>query len=213
MNIKKTELIIVHPKNTKLDYCVKFKLSDKRSNPISTAKYLGIFLDQQLLWMKQFNWVNSKPNQTNGTLSKLWYNRILAILKIIYHSLFRSCLQYGAQLWGQENCANPNNIQKLQNRALRKITFKKLHDPVNPFYEDLKILKFKDLLHLENCLFVSQIEENQTPGKSFATLKHCGDNHSYQTRATTEIILDTPLYKANTWVFCTHSAKYHSIED
>ena len=84
---------------------------------------------------------------------------------------------------------------------------------LTPFYEDLKILKFKDLLHLENCLFVSQIEENQTPGKSFATLKHCGDNHNYQTRASTEIILDTPLYKANTWVFCTHSAKYHCIED
>ena len=47
---------------------------------------------------------------------------------------------------------NRNNIQKLQNRAFRKITFKKLHDPV----------KFKDLLPLQNCLFVSQIEENHT---------------------------------------------------
>ena len=41
LNIKKTELIIFHPKNTKLDYSVKFKLSDKRPNPISTVKYLG----------------------------------------------------------------------------------------------------------------------------------------------------------------------------
>ena len=153
MNIKKTQLIIFHPKNIKLDYCVKFKLSDKRPNPISTAKYLGIFSDEHLLWTKQVNWVNSKLNQTTGTLSKLWYNTSLPVLKIIYHSLFRSYLQYGAQLCRQENCANRNNIQKLQNRALRKITFKKLHDPVNPFFEDLKILKFKDLLHLQNCLF------------------------------------------------------------
>ena len=43
-----------------------------------------------------------------------------------------------------------------------KLPSGKLHDPVNPFYEDLKILKFKDLLHLQNCLLVSQIEENQT---------------------------------------------------
>ena len=82
-----------------------------------------------------------------------------------------------------------------------KLPSGKLHDPVNPFYEDLKILKFKDLLHLQNCLFVSQIEENQTLGKSFATLKDCGDNHNYQTRASTKRILDTPLYKTNTWVF------------
>ena len=131
---------------------------------ISAAKYLGIFLDEHLLWTKQVNWVNSKLNQTTGTLSKLWYNTSLPVLKIIYHSLFRSYLQYGTLLCGQENCANRNNIQKLQNRALRKITFKKLHDPVNPFYEGLKIKtsftfktvclhgKLKKIGHLENLL-------------------------------------------------------------
>ena len=86
----------------------------------------------------------------------------LPILKIVYHSLFGSHLQYGAQLWGQGNCVNQNNIQNLQNRALRKITFKKFHDPVNPLYKDLKILEFKGLLHLQNYLFVLQIEQNQT---------------------------------------------------
>ena len=181
LNVKKTESIIFHPKNTKIDYGVKFKLNGRRLTPISTVKYLGILLDEHLLWTKQVNWVNSKLNQTIGILSKLRYSTSLPVLKIVYHSLFGSHLQYGAQLWGQGNCVNQNNIQNLQNRALRKITFKKLHDPVNPFYEDLKILKFKDLLHLQNCLFVSQIEENQTLGKSFATLKHCGDNHNYQT--------------------------------
>ena len=30
LNIKKTELIIFHPKNTKLDYSVKFKLNGRR---------------------------------------------------------------------------------------------------------------------------------------------------------------------------------------
>ena len=158
LNVKKTELIIFHPKNTKIDYGVKFKLNGRRLTPISTVKYLGILLDEHLLWTKQVNWVNSKLNQTIGILSKLRYSTSLPVLKIVYHSLFGSHLQYGAQLWGQGNCVNQNNIQNLQNRALRKITFKKLHDPVNPFYEDLKILKFKDLLHLQNCLFVSQIE-------------------------------------------------------
>ena len=117
------------------------------------------------------------------------------------YSLLGSHLQYGTKLWGRGNCVNQNNIQNLQNRALRKITFKKFHDPVNPLYKDLKILKFKDLIHLQNCLFVLQIEQNQTLAKSFVTLKHCGDNHNYQTRASTKRILDTPLYKTNTWVF------------
>ena len=120
LNVKKTELTIFHPKKTKLDYNVKFKLNGKILNPISTVKYFGILLDEHLLLTKQVNWVKSKLNQTNGILR---YNMSLPILKIVCHSLFRSHLQYGAQLWGKGNCVNRNNIQKLQNRALRKITF------------------------------------------------------------------------------------------
>ena len=52
--------------------------------------------------------VNSKLNQTFGILSKLWYNKSLPILKIVYHSLFGSHLQYVDQLWGQGNCVNQN---------------------------------------------------------------------------------------------------------
>ena len=48
LNVKKTELIIFYPKNTKLDYSVKFKLNGKRPNPISTVKYLRILLDEYL---------------------------------------------------------------------------------------------------------------------------------------------------------------------
>ena len=102
-NVKKTELIIFHPKKTKLDYSVKFKLNGKILNPISTVKYFGILLDEHLLLTKQVNWVKSKLNQTNRILR---YNMSLPILKIVYHSLFGSHLQYGAQLWGKGNCVN-----------------------------------------------------------------------------------------------------------
>ena len=48
------------------------------------------------------------------------------------------------------------------------------------YNQDFKILKLDKLLHLQNCLFVSQTEQNQTIAKYFATLaKHCVDNHSY----------------------------------
>ena len=92
LNIKKTELIIFHPKNTKLDYGIKFKLNGRRLILISTVKYLRILLDENLSWMKQVNWVNSKLNQINGILSKLRHNTSLLILKIVYHSLFGSHL-------------------------------------------------------------------------------------------------------------------------
>ena len=117
------------------------------------------------------------PRLPQRILSKLRYNTSLNLLKIIYHFLFGSHLQHGTQLSGQRDCVNQNNIQKLQNWAFSKITFKNLHDLVNPLCKDLKVLKFKDLPHLLNCLFVLKIEQSQTLAKYFVTLKHFGDNH------------------------------------
>ena len=87
LNVKKTELIIFHPKNTKLDYGIKFKLNGRRLTPISTVKYLGIMFHEHLLWEKQVSWVKPrfKLNQTIGILSKLRYNTSLPILKIVYY--------------------------------------------------------------------------------------------------------------------------------
>ena len=123
-----------------------------------------------MLWNKQVHWVNSKLNQ------KIW---ILGILKVVYHSFFGSYLQYDFKIWGQGNRVNQNNIQTLQKRALKKNIFKKLHDSVYPLYKNLRILIFKNPHHLQNCLFVSQIEPNLKLAKSFVTFKHCGDNRKY----------------------------------
>ena len=73
--------------------------------------------------------VQVKLNHGIGILSKLRNNTNLKALKIVYHSLFTSYLQYGAQLWGQANKESQNKIQVIQNQALRKISFKKLHNP------------------------------------------------------------------------------------
>ena len=78
--------------------------------PIITVKHLGIFLDRYMLRTKQVNWVNSKPNQTTEIVSKLRYNTRLPILKIVYHYLFESHLQYCAKICGQGSRVNHINI-------------------------------------------------------------------------------------------------------
>ena len=99
--------------------------------------------------------VQVKLNRGIEVLRKLSHNENLKPLKIVYHSLFASYLQYGAQLWGQANKEGQNKIEVIQNQALRKISFKKLHDPTAQLYKDLKHLKFCDIVHLQNCLFMS----------------------------------------------------------
>ena len=179
LNVKKTELIIFRQKKKPLDHSVKFKLNGKRLFPTSSVKYLGVILDQHLYWNKQLAHVTTKLNQGIGILSKLRHYANLNILKIVYHSLAGSHLHYGAQLWGQTNTENINKIRVLQNRALREITFKMLHNPTNEIYKNPKILRFSDSVFIQNSLFMNQIEQNEKIAKSFSKLKYCCDNRNH----------------------------------
>ena len=112
---------------------------------------------------------------------------------MVYHSLFGSNLLYGALLWKQTNLANQNSIQILQNRAIRKICFEKPNEAVSGDLKKFGILKFHDLIKLQNCLFICQLEQDEQLAKTFPALKHFGDKHNYQTRSTNKRLLDTPL--------------------
>ena len=158
---------------------------------------------------------NKPPN--NETKQSHWYNKYtinntyLKTLKMTYHSLSSSHLMYGSQLWGHTNLTNQNKIQKLQNRSLRKNCYKTQQDSIRQYYKELLIFRFPDLLYLQNCFFMSQIETNQKLPNSFADLKHCSDSHNYQTKSKTKGLLDIPLF--NTQVYSTQSIKYNFIKD
>ena len=63
--------------------------------------------------------------------------------------------------YGDTNVTSPDEMQKLQNRALRKILFKKQQDSLRHFYKKLRILKFSDLLCPQNLI----LDEKQKSSK------------------------------------------------
>ena len=101
-------------------------------------------------------------------------------------------------------------MKKLQNHALRKINFKKLHYPIKHIYKDHKTLKFNDILKAQNCCFMYQVEQNNAPATTFPAL-HSRDKHNYQTRYATQNLLDVPLARTNK--YGKESVKYQCIRD
>ena len=176
----------------------------KSLSPSQSVKYLGVLLDEYLQWN------NQKLNDAIGILSKIRYNTNPIILKVVYHSLFGFNLHYGAKLWRQTNLANQNSIQVLQNCTIRKLCFKKRNEPVSGDSKAFGALKLHDLIKLQNCPFICQIEQDEQLAKPFPALKHGGDNHNYQPRSTKRL-LDTPLL--NTDTYGTESTKYKCVAD
>ena len=96
-------------------------------------------------WNEQIYQIKLKLNRAIDILSKLRSHANLNILRTAYYSLFQSHLQYDVQLWGQKNKKIKETMLKLQNRALRKINFKKFHHTIKCICKDHKILKFTDI--------------------------------------------------------------------
>ena len=86
---------------------------------------------------------------------------------MVYHSLFGSNLLCGAKSWGQTNLANQNSIQVLQNRAILKKNLTVSGDTVSGDFKKFGILKFHDLIKLQNCLFICHLEQDEQLAKSF----------------------------------------------
>ena len=110
-------------------------------------------------------------------------------------------MQYGTQLCGQKS---NETILKT------KMTLKKRHDCINCVYKECKILKLPDILNLQNCLFMYQIEHKPKLSASFPAL-HAKDNHNYNTISATHNLLDIPLTKTN--MYGKNSIKNHCIRD
>ena len=89
--------------------------------------------------------------------------------------------------------------------------FKKPNEAVSGNFKNFGILKFHDLIKLQNRIFICQLEQDQQLAKTFPTLKQCGDNHNYQIRSTTKRLVDAPLLNSDT--YGRQSTKYNCIAD
>ena len=86
--MKKTELVIYRPRKLKINHSFKFKLDGKRLVPTHSVKYLGVLIDEHLLWNKEIVQIKMRLNRATVMLSKLRINANFNILKTAYHSLF-----------------------------------------------------------------------------------------------------------------------------
>ena len=124
-------------------------------------------------------------------------------LLTIYHSIFASLMVYGCQVWGQTDSKYFKKIQTLQNNALRLITFQEsFYDHVTHIYKDLKLLKLRDQVTLNNLLFVHDYFNNKLPESFSGYFTLARDMYAYETRnASSEHIFvpesDSVLYGRN----------------
>ena len=163
---------------------LNFRISGQKVNIVKQNKYLGIYLDEHLTWKFQLDQIKSKLSRNCGPLAKLRYFTKTDYLRTVYFAIFDSILRYAIQVWGQHRNQTIEEIEQIQEKAIRILSFKQKNEPTNPLFRKLKIIKLKDILPYNKCIFVhDQLNENLP--KSFNKLfMTAPDQHNYNTRGS-----------------------------
>ena len=181
LNCDKTEIIFFRKPGAKAPV-LKIKMNGHRIFPSVSIKYLGMHLDEFLNGSFHANILSKKLKRANGMLCKARHYVQKDDLRTLYFAIFSSHLIYASQIWGQVTNTFNRKIFKLQNRALRIISFSDFGAKTNPLYSNLNILKLRDQIVLQNCLFIHDALNNIAPRCFNDYFKHTRDIHTIPTR-------------------------------
>jgi hypothetical protein len=93
-------------------------------NRVSTAKYLGVTLNNQLKWNNHISNITSKANSTLGFLRRNLQIGSRDIKTRAYQTLVRPTLEYSCSVWDPYERTYINKIEMVQRRAARFVTGK-----------------------------------------------------------------------------------------
>ena len=123
LNSTKSDVLLFRAKNKRCEVKFNLKVKNKRIPLSKKTTYLGIVLDSRLAWIDQISELSKKLARANGLLAKIRYYVDTPTIKSLYYSLFHSHMTYGCLTWGLASKSNISRIIKLQQHALRIITF------------------------------------------------------------------------------------------
>ena len=212
INADKTQFLVFRPNNcTKYkDFTCRLKIQRNVIMPSKYLRYLGVLLDQDLSWKPQIDLLASKLKRTNGSLSKLRHFLPNNILLQVYFALFQSRLTYCSQSWGQPSSTYLQRICTLQNQAVRLMTFSQPRAHAAPIFSDLCLLRFADLVQLQNLLLIHKIRTRPCSlPPSLINNFSIDFSHARATRGQSTGLINRPTY--STTKYGLHSTKSHLI--
>ena len=98
-----------------------------------------------------------------GIIMKLKHFLATPTLLMLYYSIVYPHILYGIIIWGSTCTSHLNNLQLIQNKAVRAICSLNWCEHVTPCFHRLKILKIKDVAKMEIAKFVHQSINHSLP--------------------------------------------------
>ena len=119
LNLTKTNFMIFHPRQKKVNVNVPLTLENTVIKQVTETKFL---IDQHLSWKPHIDFVSKKISKSVGIIAEASFYLSAQTLMTLYYSLVYPFITYCKVAWSSTYCSNLNCIYLLQKRLLRLIT-------------------------------------------------------------------------------------------
>ena len=133
------------------------KLDGNSIQQVNKTKFLGIIIEEHLNWATHISHLCNIIARHVGILQKLQYFVPTYVLKILYHSLILSHLQYCTLVWANSYYSHLHKLRLLQKKAIRIISNADYLAHSSKLFLNLKLLKFDDIMQFQLGTFMYKI--------------------------------------------------------
>ena len=191
INVDKTKVMVLSiSKKYDLNICI----NAERIEQVHSIRYLGIEIDDKLLWNNHVRQLTKQLGCKIYLLQKMRKFVNQNVLNFLYLTLIQPCIDYASSVWGHCSSKSLDNLLRLQKRAARVV--KSNYDYVNSYGDDLiKELKWKSFEQRRDYFLATLMYKcvyGLAPTRMVNEIEMVCDRHSHNTRSADSLNVVIP---------------------
>lgn len=191
-NPSKTKFMVVTPKGKKIDVVPPVVVRGNLIERVSSCKYLGLIMNEHLLWDDHLRLIKKKLYPILAMLRKTAFMLPEETKLSVYYSHFHTHLTYMASIWGSAPQNRIQEIARLQNKAIRYTFWKdyRLNSlSTNEIYVKYHIPKLTSLIEMSFINTVYKIRNSMI--RVEIDLPTTSEHHERNTRRGSRLVVPT----------------------
>ena len=184
LNVGKTHYMLLTNNNTPESITNQYdiKIGMEEIERKKHVKFLGVVIDDNLNWHEHITSTVNKISKITYTLKMIKNTLPKQNLKTLYETLIQPHLNYGITLWGGTHDTHVNKLIVQQKKIIRTITNSKYNEHTDPLFNQLKLLKLKQIHKLNTAKLMFKASRLELPNPLSLHYKLNTTVHMHNTR-------------------------------
>ena len=190
LNAEKSKYMLI-TKNNKLRHCKNnaLKIGNRNLEQVDRIKYLGIIIDDGLMFRDHANYIINKITKKVGVLGRIAICLSSYTASLVYKTTILPHFMYCPTILYMFCKADIERLQKLQNKAMRNILKCNKFTKVKSMLDTLEWLDVKNGIEMQVMVFIYKIKNQLAPEYLMDILDETNPTHSYGTRQRNDFYL------------------------